>query len=358
MWYAFRRLLLIVVAGGAVAVLTACSSDEEMAPVTKISSQYAARGAGGTFALAVYTAWAEDLNTLYSAPLYAFRGVGRAEGLAQFIAGDADFGASAVALDSAAFDTVGRPVLNVPMTAGLLSLAYNLGEVEAELKFSRQLYTAILSGEVTRWDDPQIVELNPGIALPAEAIELIVREPGSGMSEVLSTHLGRISEQWAKKYPIPSGPISWPASAIRVITDQNVAETVAGRPYSLGYVDYAVARQMELGVARLQNKAGRYPAPGIESGQRALEEAVAGEPGSLVPDITDPEHPSAYPLVVLSSVFFHDVHPDGEERSKAIRLWLAHGLADEQQRIASTMGYIPLPGALLEASREAARAQD
>ena len=117
------RLARLAVLAGLTSLLVACSSEHELAPVNKISSQYAARGAGGSFALPIYHEWAEDLNTLYAAPLYVFNGVGSAEGIAQLIAGEVDFGASDIHLDDSQKAAFERPIRSIPMTAGLITLA-------------------------------------------------------------------------------------------------------------------------------------------------------------------------------------------------------------------------------------------
>ena len=143
------------------------------------------------------------------------------------------------------------------------------------------------------------------------------------------------------------------AAGFAVLGDK-AAEVIASTPYTLGYIDFGAAEEMGLPMARLENHAGRYIAPGLESGQLALAAAAEQQPDVLTLDVTDPEGDSAYPLVVLSSIYFPERHPEAE-KAKAIRLWMIHGLADEQQETAARQGYIALPEGLLEAAREAAR---
>jgi phosphate transport system substrate-binding protein len=346
------RIYLVAIVLGAMIGLLSCSSEEEPAGRTSISAEYIARGAGASFALPLYHEWVEDFNTHFSAPLYVYEGVGSANGVELFVAGDVDFGASDIPLTAAQRALLKRPALIIPMAGGLVVLAYNLGELSVNLKLSREVYLAILAGQIERWDDPAIVALNPGVAFPAESIELVVRVEGSGLTAALSRHLAQVDPQWGKAYPDINAPIDWPQSTLLAQSNLNVAETIAGTPYSLGYVDYSVASQLELSLAWLENKAGQYIEPSVDAGLVAIQSAVERFPGELAPDLADPEATAAYPLVVLSSVLLYENYPD-EGQADAIRAWVAHGLDQDQQQSVATHGFLPLPESLLIMARGA-----
>src|SRR5262249_6378371 len=132
---------------------------------------------------------------------------------------------------------VGRGVLQVPIAAGLVAVAYNLPGVE-NLKLSRAAYAGIFLGTVTRWDDRLIADANPGVKLPARDILPVVRLDGSGTTFLFSNHLAAVSPQWRERHgERGKRQVRWPARFIQEDGNEAVGGRVKITEGAVGYVD-------------------------------------------------------------------------------------------------------------------------
>jgi phosphate transport system substrate-binding protein len=145
-------------------------------------------GAGASFPAPLYQRWFQDFNGKQPKVQINYQSVGSGAGVEQFTKGTVDFGASDTAMKDDEIQKVGdKGVMLLPMTAGSIVLAYNLPEVTGELKLPRQVYTDILLGKITKWNDPKIAAANPGVTLPDQAITVVHRSDGSGTTGVFTT---------------------------------------------------------------------------------------------------------------------------------------------------------------------------
>jgi phosphate transport system substrate-binding protein len=154
------------------------------------------QGAGATFPKPLYEKWMAVYAERHPEIAFHYDGVGSGEGIKRFLAEQVDFGASDAALSDADLAKVGRRgAVMVPMTAGLVVLAYNLPGVP-ELRLSREAVTGIFSGQIRSWDDPRIQAGNPTIRLPKKSVTPVVRHDSSGTTFVLTNHLSAVSDWW------------------------------------------------------------------------------------------------------------------------------------------------------------------
>ncbi|MBD0344774.1 MAG: phosphate ABC transporter substrate-binding protein PstS, partial [Coleofasciculus sp. Co-bin14] len=226
-------------------------------------------GAGASFPAPIYQRWFQDLNGKYPKVLVNYQSVGSGAGVEQFTKGTVDFGASDTAMKDEEIQKIGdKGVMLLPMTAGSIVLAYNLPDVP-ELKLPRQVYTDILLGKITKWNDPAIAKANPGAKLPDQKITVVYRSDGSGTTGVFTKHLSAISPEWKSK--VGEGKtVQW-ATGVGAKGNEGVTAQIQQAPGSIGYVEYGYAKNNNLKFASLENKAGEFIVPTDQSASKTLE---------------------------------------------------------------------------------------
>ena len=298
-------------------------------------------GAGASFPALLYQKWFSDINGKYPNLRINYQSVGSGAGVKQFTAGTVDFGASDVAMKDDEIAQVQRGVLLLPMTAGSIVFAYNLPGVE-NLKLSREDYTNILLGKITKWNDPKIVAANPGVNLPDKNITVIHRSDGSGTTGVLTKHLSEISPDW-KSGPGEGKTVSWP-TGIGAKGNEGVTAQIKQTDGSIGYVEYGYAKNQNLTMATLENKSGKYIVPSDDAASKAL--GAIDLPENLRAFISDPEGDESYPIVTYTWLLAYKKYDD-PAKAKAVEAMVEYGLT-EGQKVAPELGYVPLPANVVE----------
>jgi phosphate transport system substrate-binding protein len=338
-----KPVLLLAAAAGAL-LLAGCADDtppaESVADVG-LSGQVAIHGAGATFPEPLYRRWMGHYEEEHPQVSFSYDGVGSGEGIRRFLAEEVDFGASDAAMSDADLAKVGeRGAVLVPMTAGMVVLAYNVPGVGEGLRLPRDVVGDIFAGNIDYWDDPRIEAANPGVQLPHRGITPVVRRDSSGTTFILTNHLAAASDWWASDGPGAGKQVDWPGRAMEVNYNEGVAQRVKISEGAIGYMEYEFAESLGLPIAVLQNRAGAYVAPSPRAGTAALA-SIDEIPGDLRVFVPDPPGAEAYPIVSYTWVLLYEHYPDAVKREalKDAMLW---GLADGQG-IAEQMGYIPLP---------------
>lgn len=299
-------------------------------------------GSGATFPLFLYQRWFSEYNALHPNVEINYQPTGSAAGIQQVISETVDFGASDIAMTDAEIAQVDRGVILLPMTAGSVAIAYNLPGFESGLKLSRSVYTDILLGRITQWNDPQIVALNGDRTLPDLPIIVVHRSDGSGTTAVLTAHLSAISEEWDQQVG-SSLSVQWP-TGIGIKSNAGVSAQIQQAEGTIGYVEYSYAQQLNLTVAALENQAGEYVQPGVE----ATIEALSGVefPDHLRAFVTDPAGAGAYPIVTYSWILAYENYDD-PTKSQTLQDVFAWALTEGQQ-FSEALGYAPLPEGVAE----------
>lgn len=302
------------------------------------------RGAGATFPQPLYARWFEEYEKANAGVDFVYEGVGSGEGIRRFIAGTVDFGASDAVMKASEIEQVERGVHLVPMTAGIVVLAYNIEGLQGDLKLPRDVYLDIFRGKIWRWDDPRILAANPSIGLPSKLIQPVVRRDGSGTTYAFTNHLAAVDDAWITS-PGVGKLIDWPGGAVTGRGNEGVAHKIKISQGSIGYVEYGFAKRLGLPMAILQNKSGEYIAPSAQSGRLALRGDSEQKPRGLPAVIDDAVASEAYPIVSYSWLLLYGRYDDGRKAS-ALKKAVTWGL-NEGQSTAEAMGYIPLPEAVV-----------
>jgi phosphate transport system substrate-binding protein len=317
---------------------TTSTSEGAQSTVTKSVSL---TGAGASFPAPLYQRWFAEYNKQNPNVQVTYQSVGSGAGVEQFTQQTVDFGASDVAMKDEEIAKVNRGVVLLPMTAGSIVLAYNLPGVEG-LKLSRQVYVDILLGKIKKWNDPAIAAINPDLQLPDRPISVVYRSDGSGTTGVFTQHLSAISPEWAEK--VGDGKtVEWP-TGIGAKGNEGVTAQILQTEGSIGYIEYGYAKQQEIPVATLENKAGNYITPSSESASNSL--AAVTLPENLRAFVTDPEGENSYPIVSYTWILAYQQYNDPDKLA-AFKEVINWSLTDGQA-YAEELGYIPLPDNVVE----------
>ena len=299
------------------------------------------QGAGASFPAPLYSKWFKSYSGTHQNVQIDYQSVGSGSGVKSVIDKTVDFGASDAAMTPEEIAKVDVGVQCLPMTAGSIVLTYNVAGV-TELKLSRQAYAGIFLGKVKKWDDPLIVQANPGVKLPGELINVVVRADSSGTTYVFSKHLSTISAEFAKS-PGTNRMPNWPVGT-RSKGNEGVTASIKTTPNSIGYIEYGYAKTLNMPMAILENKSGKYVAATTESGQAAL--ASAQLPEDLVVWASDPEAKEAYPIVTFTWLLCYKHYKD-KDKLAVLQDVLTYCLT-EGQKESESLGYLPLPSAVVE----------
>lgn len=320
---------------------------------TSSSPTAVVRGAGATFPAPLYKKWIEEYQQAFPGRSVTYDVVGSGEGVARFLDGSVDFGASDAALTDEEIAQVKRGVVLVPTTAGSIAIAYNLPDVTQELKMRRDVYAGIFLGKITHWDDPRIKADNPKLELPHADIRLVARQDGSGTTFAFTNHMSAISKEW-EAGPSRGKLIEWPGSTMLARGNEGVAGEIQRSPYTIGYVEYGIAKRAGLRMAALENKAGSFIKPSGSSGLATLLEAEL--PENLRAFFPDPEGRNAYPIVSLTwFLIYKDYEKPGQ--ADAVKQFVAWCL-DEGQQYCESLGYIRLSPSAERAGHHALESVD
>jgi phosphate transport system substrate-binding protein len=297
----------------------------------------ALRGSGATFPAKLYERWFKAFSEAHPGVTIEYASLGSGAGVRNFIARQGDFGASDSAMSDEEISQVPEGVVLVPVTAGSIALAYNLPGVEGELKLSREAYSGIFLGEVTRWNDPRIASTNPDLTLPDLEITVVRRGVSSGTTFVFTRHLSAISTPW-EDGPGSGTTVEWPVG-VPAKKNSDVAERIRQTPGAIGYVETGYAAAISLAVASLENQAGQFVPPLPENTRVSLGEVVL--PENLRGFVSDPKDPAAYPIISYTWLLCHRSYED-QATAEALRALIRFCLT-EGQKDSAELGYIPIP---------------
>lgn len=262
------------------------------------------RGAGSSAAKHIYAAWADAFARAGGNPV-EYASVGSSKGVAAIRARNVQFGASDVAPDKASLDKDGLVV--VPTVVSGVVPFYNLPELKAHtLRLDADTLARIFMGKITRWNDPALVALNPGAPLPAADIRVVVRADGSGTTYNFTDYLSKVSPQWKTQYGAANS-IKWFDGAIATPNSGGVVKAVQATPGAISYVDYTYALKDKLSGASMQNRAGLFVSPTIDSFRAALSASPWQSAGEFTQTLTDQPGAESWPITMGTFVLLPKV---------------------------------------------------
>ncbi len=346
-----KRTRRSIIGGFALPLLLAValsSCGEEQAPPkeeTRVEPAPAGRiwvrGAGATFPEYLYKKWVDAFQEANPEIWVTYSPVGSGAGINKFITGSVDFGASDAAMTDEQMAGVDRGAYLVPATAGMVVLAYNLPGITGELYLPRDVYADIFAGGIEKWNDPRIQAANPELNLPNRTISIVARRDSSGTTFAFTNHLSEVSEVFRDQGPGTGKLVDWPGATMLAQGNEGVAQRVKISEGSIGYMGYEFAKRLDLPMATLENKAGKFVKPNRTTGQAALADTINEMPENLRLFIPDPKGADSYPIVTYSWLMLYGQYPDEKKRT-AVKDFVTWGLT-EGQSFSDDLGFIPLP---------------
>jgi phosphate transport system substrate-binding protein len=293
-------------------------------------------GAGASFPAPLYQRWFNEFNRIHPGAQINYQSVGSGAGIERFLANTVDFGATDAPLNESQrqqfVDQFGEQPIQVPMVAGTVVFAYNLDGVE-ELKLSREAFCGIVTGNITRWNDPAIASVNEGVTLPDQRIQWVHRSDGSGTNFLFTNHINAACPNW----PAGAGTaVEWPTGT-GARGNEGITAQVQQTPGAIGFVEFAFARENGLSVATLENAAGNFIQPAPEAAALVFKDAEVPEDFALV--VPDPQNPDAYPIAGLTWMLFYPKYP--ANKVEVINAMVEWALTDGET-FALDLGYVPL----------------
>jgi len=294
-------------------------------------------GAGATFPYPVYAKWADAYKKETGVGLN-YQSIGSGGGIKQIKAKTVTFGASDAPLPGKELDESG--LAQFPMVMGGIVPVVNLeGVAPGELTIDGPTLANIFLGTIKKWDDPAIAKLNPGKKLPSSAIALVHRSDGSGTTYNFTYYLSDVSPDWKSKVGTNTA-VQWPAG-IGAKGNEGVANNVANTKGSIGYVEYAYAKQNKLTHTKMINKAGKTVSPTAETFQAAAANADwKSQPGYGVILANQPGDQS-WPMTAATWILIYKKPTDAATTGEALKFFgwsYAKGAT-----MAKDLDYVPMP---------------
>ena len=336
-------LLSTVACGSGVFLTNASIASDAPAAIVQLN------GSGATFPAPLYKKWIAEYQKDHLQVLLNYKPVGSGEGVKQFMAGAVDFGASDAAMSDEQMAGVARGVQLVPMTAGIIVVAYNLEGLKDELRLTRDLYVDIFLGKIKQWNDARITAVNPGVNLPNDDIVIVVRQDSSGTTYAFTNHLSAISTEWRDRGPGTGTLVNWPGNVMRAIGNEGVAGRIKLSKGALGYVEYGFAQRAGLAIAQLQNQAGQFIRPSGTSGLATLINTPM--PDNLRVFVPDPQGTDSYPIVTYSWLLLYKSYED-QQKIAVLKQYVKWCLTSGQD-FSESLGYIRLPPQVIGRATEA-----
>lgn len=299
-------------------------------------------GAGATFPFPVYAKWAAAYKTATGIGMN-YQSIGSGGGIAQIKAKTIDFGASDMPLKPEELKSAG--LVQFPAIIGGVVPVTNVeGVAPGALKLTGPVLADIYLGTVKRWNDKAIAGLNPGLALPDEAIAVVRRSDGSGTTFLWTDYLSKASAEWKSKVG-SSTAVAWP-EGVGGKGNEGVAAYVQRIKGAIGYVEYAYAKRNGMAYALVRNRDGQYPKPDDSTFQAAAANADwKGAPG-FYRILTDEPGASAWPITGASFILLHATQQKPQNALHVLKFFdwsFRNG-----QKLAEELDYVPLPPNLVE----------
>ncbi|MGE5175724.1 MAG: phosphate ABC transporter substrate-binding protein PstS [Hyphomicrobiales bacterium] len=310
---------------------------------TALADQVNLTGAGATFPYPIYSKWFDMYHEKTGVQIN-YQSIGSGGGIQQVKAGTVDFGASDAALSNVKLKDLPRPIVHFPTVAGAVALAYNVPAIKEPLKLTSAALAGIYLGKITKWNDPKIASSNPGVTLPAAPILVVHRSDGSGTTNIFTTYLSAVSPGW-KELVGANTSVSWPAG-VGGKGNEGVAGVINQTPNSIGYVELAYAKQNKFTVALLQNKAGHFIAPSLESTTAAAKGAAPLLAKDVRTPIVNSPDPQAYPIAGLTFLLVYKNMSD-PAKAQALVNFIDWAMHDGQEQV-EALDYARLPDSVVK----------
>ena len=300
-------------------------------------------GAGATFPYPVYSAWAFEYSKVSGMQLN-YQSIGSGGGIKQITERTVHFGASDKPLTPE--ELAKGKLLQFPAVVGGVVFVVNVPGIKAgELKLDGDTACRIFLGDIKKWNDKQIAAMNAVLKLPDADITVVHRSDGSGTTAIFTDYLNGVCRAWKDK--VGSGTsVSWPVG-IGGKGNEGVANYVIKTPNSIGYVEFAYAKQNRMVHTKLKNKAGTFVEPNFESFENAAETGTFDPKQDFYLWLTNAPGKNAWPIAGATFILLAKEKTDSNKKVVKFFDWsFQNGDAKAKELV-----YVPLPKSLKDKVR-------
>jgi phosphate transport system substrate-binding protein len=302
-------------------------------------------GAGATFPNPIYTKWFDAYNKKTGVKIN-YQSIGSGGGIRQFTEGTVDFGASDAPMTDQQVAKAKGNVLHVPTVLGAVVATYNLPSLGKEaLRFDGPTMADLFLGRITKWTDPRIAALNPGMKLPNQDIIVVHRSDGSGTTFIFTDYLSRVSPEWKGKVGKATS-VEWPIG-LGGKGNEGVTQQVKQTEGAIGYVELIYAISNGLPYAWIKNSERVFVEPSLKSVSAAAAGARLGPETDFRVSITNAPGKDSYPISSFTWLLLRKENPDSV-KARLLRNVLRWMLEPQAQRMAADLHYAPLPLPIIE----------
>jgi phosphate transport system substrate-binding protein len=295
-------------------------------------------GAGASFPNPIYSKWA-DAYQKATGNRMNYQSIGSSGGIRQIRAKTVDFGASDAPLKPEELKKDG--LIQFPTVFGAVVPVINLSGLKpGEMKLTGVVLGDIYLGKITKWNDKAIAELNPGLSLPNQDIGVVRRADGSGTTAIFTNYLSKANPAWKQK--IGEGTtVQWPVG-LGGKGNEGVSAFVQRLPGSIGYVEYAYAKQNKLAHAQLKNAAGAF----VQPSETSVQAAAAGWGADGTYDHpTDQKGKESWPITGATYVLIHRNAEKPAQLAEVMKFFAwAYKNGDS---MALELDYVPMPDSIV-----------
>jgi phosphate transport system substrate-binding protein len=311
-------------------------------------------GAGATFPYPVYAKWA-DAYKKETGNGMNYQSIGSGGGIKQITARTVTFGATDMPLKPEQLAKDG--LIQFPTVIGGDIPVVNLQDLKSgDLRLDGPTLAKIFLGEIKTWNDPAIQKLNPSAKLPSQAIVVVHRSDGSGTTFIWTDYLSKVSADWKSKVGANTS-VEWPVG-IGAKGNEGVANNVANTKGSIGYVEYAYAKQNKMTTVSMINKDGKTVAPSAKAFQAAAANAAWEKVEGFYVILTDEPGPESWPIAGATFILIHKQPQSPEAAAEALKFFSwAFAKGD---KMAEDLDYVPMPDNVVTAIKKewAAKVKD
>jgi phosphate transport system substrate-binding protein len=314
-----------------------------------LAAQNQINGAGATFPYPIYSKWFSEYNKLHPTVQINYQSIGSGGGIRQITARTVFFGATDGPMTPDQLLAAPGKILHFPTVLGADVPVYNIPGFSQSLKFTGPVLANIFLGTITKWNDPQITKLNPGVNLPGSDVTVVHRSDGSGTTYIWVDYLAKVSPDWKKRVGVATS-VNWPVG-VGGKGNEGVAGLVSQTPGSIGYVELIYALQNKISYGSVQNASGKFVEATTDSVTAAANEAAAKMPADFRVSITNAAGDSVYPISSFTWLLFYQ-DPKDKAQAKTMVEFMKWALTDGQ-KFAPDLGYAPLPKSVVDMEMKA-----
>ncbi|MEQ1916124.1 MAG: phosphate ABC transporter substrate-binding protein PstS [Gallionella sp.] len=308
-------------------------------------------GAGASFPKPVYLAWGKAYKA-QSEDVLIYTAVGSGKGLSEILAAKTDFGASDMPFS--AEELAKNGLIQFPAVIGGVVPTFNIkGVADGQLKLDGVTLAAIFLGKIKNWNDPALVALNPGLALPNDPIVLVHRVDKSGATFNLTNYLSKVSTEWRSAQG-EGFTITW-KSGEEVAGSEAMAQKIASTNGALGYLDYTDLHKRHLDAVKMKNQDGQFVSANVNSFAAAASSAKWSVANGFFEILTNEPGKDSWPITSASFILVERTPTVAENVEATLRYFdWAYRKGDA---IAVELGYVPVPDSVADLIRNAWKTQ-